>query len=169
MLSEKRPSRRARHNVLLVLAVIAGAATADDRVSAGLHACSAVTDETERLNCFDALAAAVAHDAPPPAVVAPTAAGAAPAPLTDDVGKGQTDEAGAAPETYTGAVTRCEKSSATNRWYFYFDNGQVWRQSNSGRLNFRDCVFDVTLERDLFGFKMTIPSEDRTVRVARVE
>lgn len=169
-MSSRDPYAHVVHYALLVLIVTAGPASADDRLSAGVRACAAVSDDDERLTCFDALAAAIADDAPAVAVAAtPAAASAAPPPLTDDVGKPQTDEPGEAPETYAATVARCEKNDATNRWYFYLENGQVWRQSNTGRLRFRDCAFDVTLQRDLFGYKMAIPSEDKTVRVSRVE
>jgi hypothetical protein len=60
-------------------------------------------------------------------------------------------------------------SEATGRWIFTFDNGQVWRQSNTGRLPFRDCDFVVTLRRDVFGYKLEIPSANRSVRVTRIQ
>lgn len=169
-MSRSSTARVACNTLLLLLPAFAGPASADDRLSAGVRACAAVSDETERLTCFDALAAAIAEEVPgAAAAAAPAAASAAPPPLTDDVGKPSTGEPDEAPESYTATVARCEKNNATNRWYFYFENGQVWRQSNTGRLHLRDCALEVTLQRDLFGFKMAIPSEDKTVRVSRVQ
>lgn len=181
-------SGRARTILHVALATVATSASADDRLEVGVRACAAVTSESERLDCFDVLATAIAGErslpvdaaaasaagelagspaapAAPGAANAPAAAAATPPPLTDDVGKPLAD----GEESYAATVIRCEKSDATNRWYFYFDNGQVWRQSNTGRLHFRECAFDVTVTRDAFGFKMKIPSENETIRVQRAK
>lgn len=90
-------------------------------------------------------------------------------PLSDDVGlervKGAEREK--TPE-YAAVVTRCERNPQTDQMYFYLENGQVWKQSNYRRLNYRDCRFEVTLRKDGFGYKLYIPSKDRNVRVNRL-
>ena len=147
---------------ILVVTPAMSFATADT-ISAGLTACARETDDAKRLACFDALADGTPSDAP--AGSAPTAT----PPLTAEVGLPGPEEADEEPpEVYAAHVSSCKKSAANNRWYFEFDNGQVWRQTNSGRLAFRDCDFDVTLRRDVFGFKIEIPGEDRTIRVTRI-
>ncbi len=133
---------------------------AGDALTAGLEACAAVTDAAERLNCFDVLAERIAERDP-------AASGQALPPLVDEVGKPATNDE-APDEEYAGRIASCEKSDASGRWYFTFDNGQIWRQTNAGRLPFRECDFDVTLKRDVFGYKLEIPSADRSVRVTRV-
>jgi hypothetical protein len=165
---------------LVLVACLPGSAAAADydaALAAALRACASVSDAGDRLACFDTLAEelGVAAAAQPKKIpVAPAAAATAAAaseatpPLDDAVGKERIDDDEEEPESWSGRVTSCEKSEATNRWYFHFDNGQVWRQSNAGRLTFRECEFDVTVERDLFGFKLAIPSMDKSVRVARV-
>lgn len=189
-------SRRRRARLVIAVCLLAGAAEAQDdsaSVAAGMRACASVSAAADRLACFDTLAAALGaapaeSRAPAPAAAAraespaagttaaptepqPAAAAAASAagrPLDDAVGKKQTDQGESEPQVWAGRLTACERSEATSRWYFHFDNGQVWRQSNAGRLTFRECEFDVTVERDLFGYKLNIPDMDKSIRVSRV-
>ena len=67
---------------------------------------------------------------------------------------------------HSGLVTSCKKG-ADSRYYFFFESGQVWRQSNIGRHRFKDCNFVVTIRRDAFGYKMQIDGETSKIRVAR--
>jgi hypothetical protein len=145
----------------------AGAGAAGESVVAGVLDCKRIADSAERLACFDALAQAISErNTENSGSGGDVAAAQALPPLGDDVGKARTDDEPAL--EYTGRVTSCEMSEASGRWIFTFDNGQIWRQSNTGRLPFRDCDFVVTLRRDVFGYKLEIPSEDRSIRVSRI-
>lgn len=149
----------------LLVAPITDMPAAEDTLADRLATCSEVTGDAERLACFDSLAKGMQST---PIVKADGAdkEHALP-PLADDVGKPKNEEE-VPPEEYAGRVESCAQSDASGRWYFTFDNGQVWRQSNSGRLPFRECDFAVRLRRDMFGYKLEIPSEDRSIRVTRV-
>lgn len=70
-------------------------------------------------------------------------------------------------EVITGTVVECLQD-ARNDTYFYFDNGQVWKQKTDSRIKFGDCNFDVTITRDFFGYKMQLVGEARRIRIARV-
>jgi hypothetical protein len=145
----------------------AGGGAAGESVVAGVLDCRSIADSAERLECFDTLAEAVsARSTENIGSAGDEAGGQALPPLGDDVGRARADDEPA--EEYTGRVTGCELSEASGRWIFTFDNGQVWRQSNTGRLPFRDCDFVVTLRRDVFGYKLEIPSANRSVRVTRI-
>jgi hypothetical protein len=173
------PARYVRYLLLPVVALLfaaplagavedAGAGAAGDSVVTGVLGCGSIADSAERLACFDALAEAVSERTTQNSESGGDEAGErAPPPLGDDVGRARTDDEPA--EEYGGRVTSCEMSEATGRWIFTFDNGQVWRQSNTGRLPFRDCDFVVTLRRDVFGYKLEIPSANRSVRVTRIQ
>ena len=150
-------------------------ASADDAAPGGLAECAAIADDTQRLACFDALASRqpaqpAPAPAPPPEPAGPAPAPAAgPVPITDEIGRERVD--GAREEEkpeYSATVTRCEESRQSGQTYFYFENGQVWRQSNYRRLRFRECRFEITLSEDTFGYSMYIPSEDRRIRVTRI-
>jgi hypothetical protein len=65
-------------------------------------------------------------------------------------------------------VTRCEKD-ARKKYYFVFENGQVWKQVSDKRLSYKQCDFEVTITKDFFGYKMQPDGEDRRVSIARVK
>ena len=90
------------------------------------------------------------------------------APLTDEVGLSQRDIGDAdKPRPYLANVTRCSLSPR-GKYYFYFDNGQVWRQTDAERQEFEDCDFSATIEKDMFGFKMRPQNGARPVRIKRI-
>lgn len=61
-------------------------------------------------------------------------------------------------------VNRCEES-VDGRYFFYLDNGQVWKQTRTDRYRYKDCNFSVTIIKDFFGHKMVTDDGERTVRV----
>jgi hypothetical protein len=94
-----------------------------------------------------------------------------PVPLTEEVGEEQvaSDKKSQTKESkFRGTVTKCSKGP-TGKWYFYFQNGQVWQQRDDDRLRFKDCNFDVTISKDFFGYKMQIEGESGKTRIARVK
>jgi len=145
-----------------------------------LKACAKTTNPDERIACFEALgkrmleaeAATTAMKAQP-VQMAPIAAEAAVAAqastpeLKDDLGgerfAKETDPANAQNQ---GLITSC-KYGRDDRWYFYFDNGQIWQQSNFGRLSFDECNFIATINKGLLGYKMKIDGRDAKIRVTR--
>jgi hypothetical protein len=65
-------------------------------------------------------------------------------------------------------VVRCLEQY-NEKFLFYFDNGQVWKQKTDKRLTYdEDCRFDITISKDFFGYKMETP-EGRTIRISRVK
>ncbi|MDH3616314.1 MAG: hypothetical protein OEQ90_07560 [Gammaproteobacteria bacterium] len=67
---------------------------------------------------------------------------------------------------HRGLVTSCKKG-ADDRWYFFFENGQVWKQANKSNRRFKECHYFVTVTRDGFGYKMQVDGETAKIRVAR--
>lgn len=151
-------------------ALLSTVVSADAALSDALGKCKRIENDAERLICFDAVAAMVG-DGSTTSETPDTTAQPAPdvVPLTDEIGKERV--AGAKTEEapkYAGTVTRCEESRQSGQTYFFFENGQVWKQANYRRLNLRNCRFDVTVAKDTFGYELHIPSKDRRVRVSRV-
>jgi hypothetical protein len=136
-------------------------AVADDDLATRLATCQAVTVENDRLACYDELAASIESNAGPEA---------APLILSDDIAKGEIKSTKVEQPEYAAVVTRCEEAKQERRLYFFMENGQVWKQSNTGRprLKDKDCQFEVTITKDSFGWIMNIPSEGRKVRVKRI-
>lgn len=92
----------------------------------------------------------------------------APQPLTDDVAIERVDPGKKENPEYVAQVVRCDKHQQSGQTYFFLDNDQVWKQANYRRMSLGKCEFEVRLKKDAFGYEMTIPSKDRTVRVSRV-
>ena len=186
--------RRAHLTTLITFAsvlLLAHDAMAQDAVGTALNKCAAISDDADRLSCYDALAAVLvpadkgsASSAAPVAAaesaaattaastVAVTSAAASASgavPLSDDVGKERIQPQSEQEQTrYASRVEKCEESQSSGQTYFFMDNGQVWKQSKYRRLNFKNCDFDVEISRGSFGYEMHIPSKDRNIRVNRV-
>lgn len=141
---------------------------ADPVSSEALQACSAIDDASARLACYDK---AVGRPAP--------AADTKATPAEETAAKKTPDDLGA--ETLPGArrsddeelavrarVTGCKKDSR-NKYMFFFENGQVWRQSSDKRVYFKDCNFEVTISRDFFGYRMLRDGDKGRIRIARVK
>ena len=169
-----------------------GIAHADDPVKA-LGVCAKMTDRDARLACYDELGKSVldeesaAEQTPQEVGVETVAAGAsavteatgptiATAPeegatdipsLPDNLG-GTSFERGSEEGAFKhrGLVTSCQ-IGADGRWFFFFENGQIWKQSNRSRQRFKECHFFVTITRDGFGYKMQIDGKTSKIRVAR--
>ena len=153
--------------LLMALSNAAVAAPSADTIEK-LKACARITDQETRFACYDELGERVlreetadstpAQDSPvePQAETATTPVAE---PLPDDLGSKKAIQ-------YIGTVTSCKKGHFGD-WFFFFDNGQVWKQVSDRNVRFKECNFDVTITKDAFGYKMRIDSEDRTIRVKR--
>jgi len=133
--------------------------------SSDMARCAELEDADARLACYDEVIGG-SSSSPPIA----EAAEKEPTPLTEEVGEEQVDskdKPDQAPEEFTGQVTDCRKQ-ADGRWYFYFANGQVWKESNSGRNRFNDCDFEATITKDGFGYRMQVDGEGKKIRIGRV-
>ncbi len=146
-------------------------------VSAGLEHCSTIDDATARLACYDELSGRqMPPDVAPAVVPAPPPESPPEAPAQASTGS-SIDELGS--ESLSGApekeelavratVTKCQKDSR-KRYFFFFENGQVWKQASDKRLYFRDCNFEVTITKDYFGYKMQRDGEKGRTRISRVK
>lgn len=181
----------------VILSLTAAASSrADDSVSEGMQGCVTIEAPTKRLACYDELARRTvpAKEAPKPpsagldpepspapvaAQVLQQAVVAAPAPepvpatvkTLDDLDAETMPKSAREEEkdlTVRAKVTRCEKD-ARKKYYFVFDNGQVWKQSSDKRLTYRECAFEVTITKDFFGYKMQPDGEKGRIRIARVK
>ncbi len=163
--------------VLTAIATIAMSMTAvaqDADIVASLKACADVTEQDARLACYDKLGERVLGQetavvpAAPQEVVQPqqeaqpeVVAEAAPRvePLPDDLGRDENVQ-------YRGVISSCKKGHYGD-WYFYFENGQIWKEVSNRSARLRECEFPATITRDTFGYKMRIDGIDKTLRVKR--
>ncbi len=147
--------------------------------------CRSIDNNAERLACYDQLNA---PPAPPtnqvevpvapvpvskpletPTVVAPPPADE-PAVLDDTVGRERIAERKGeqAALRVSGHVNGC-REDRSGKYRFYFENGQIWQQKDNKRISWRECDFDVTIEKDFFGYKMLPLGEKRTIRISRIK
>jgi hypothetical protein len=164
--------------LLLGSAVLAASSGVRAQDANSMARCADIEDADARLACYDE--AFGQGRSPGPAAEAPRKAaeeaaddatsGSEPLPLTDQVGAGQLDRKDRPElevERFEGRVVECKRDSR-NTWYFYFDNGQVWKQRSNTRFKKRECGFTVTISRDSFGYTMQIEGETKKLRVGRV-
>ena len=134
-----------------------------------LRVCARITDEDARLACFDRLGESVlreelADNRPTQEEeVQPAAATEAETTVMplDELGRSKNDQ-------YVGLITSCKKGQY-GKWYFIFDNDQVWKDVNNRNLRFKECHFNATITKSAFGYKMRIEGSDRTIRVTRIQ
>jgi len=143
-----------------------------------LKACAKMTDRDARIACYENLGKRALEDesaaekssaemiVQPEAEAAavPVATGTAKntVALPDDLGTTSFEN----PTQYRGLITSCKKG-ADEQWYFYFDDGQVWKQVDGRRFRYRECNFFVTITNDGLGYKMQIDADKNKIRVSR--
>ena len=161
--------------LLITVFTSSGIAQSVDSVEE-LKACAKTTDRDARFACFDNLGERVLREesadkkptrekAAQPEAVTATATNAQPQP--DALGKSTFgDDQASASIQYSGLITSCKKGHY-GYWYFIFDNGQVWKKANKRKLRFKECNFNATITKDVFGYKMQIDGVEKTIRVRR--
>lgn len=131
-----------------------------ENLLAQLTDCTMLSQDNARLQCFDDLAQAFSQ-VDVNEVEQPEA-------LPENLGGGKFDKSVKKPDISRGRLASCKKSH-DGRWFFIFENGQVWKQVNHSRRrnNFKNCDFSVAIKEDGFGYKMHIEELAKVVRVKR--
>ncbi|WP_141398452.1 MULTISPECIES: hypothetical protein [Microbulbifer] len=136
-----------RLTLFLSLFVLACGASADSLTNQ-MRGCASIKSDNERLACYDALSKSLDARA------------------EDIFGQEQKRIVEEAPEQITAQVKAIQKG-AYGKAIIVLDNGQVWRQNDSGRILW-DAGDSVVVERGLFGsFFMKSTGGGRKIRVKR--
>lgn len=158
--------------VLTLLFFAAFTSSADENTSDGLQRCVTVEDASARLACYDGLARRTQSAVTPglePGDSAPAGKVAdEPAADNDRVAQRRPKQEKGEALGFRATVTRCRQDS-NRKYYFYFENGEVWKQSDRKKLKYEDCAFDVSVSKDFFGYKMQQDGVDRRIRITRVK
>jgi hypothetical protein len=128
-------------------------------LSSTINSCSSIQKDDKRLRCYDSLSAEIEKQGAADPVLEQ---------LPEDIGGGKFDTSQREEDSSRGLVVSCKKS-LDKKWFFIFDNGQVWKQVNADnrRYNYKGCNFYVTVKKDGFGYKMQIDGKGREIRIKR--
>ena len=122
--------------------------------------CASMSKNVERLACFDSVAAAfsqpIVKDKKPNI----------PKALDENIGGSKFDKVKDKKKVSRGSVVSCQKSR-DGKWFFVFDNGQVWKQTDRLKRRYKDCSFNVTISEDGFGYKILVDGEKGPIRMRR--
>nr|WP_010131427.1 hypothetical protein [Microbulbifer agarilyticus] len=131
---------------MTLLSLPATAATVEEE----LKQCTEFSDDAKRLACYDKLAGNLqAH-------------------VEQRFGQEEKRAIAEAPESITAIIESAQKG-AYGKYTFTLDNGQVWRQTDSGRTIWRGGE-QVTVERGALGsFFMRKADGGRALRVKRIQ
>lgn len=136
---------------------------AEESTQKGLQRCGLINNSSARLACYDQLGGrkglAVAKSIEPMAL------------QQDEVSSSllaKQNTRRAEPVSATLKVIKCVKRGGNNKYMFYLEDGQVWKQISSKRLNFKNCNFDVSILKDFFGYKMQLQDSKKKFSVSRV-
>jgi len=132
-----------------LLALLATGANADS-LSGQLQGCATIAADSERLACYDTLSKTLDGRA------------------EQNFGQERKRIAEEAPDSIEATIAGIQEA-AYGKLLITLDNGQVWRQNDSARVNW-ESGDPVIVERALFGsFFMKQPDGGRRMRVKRVK
>lgn len=134
---------------------------ADDNLMQELERCRTISDNDGRLGCYDEIGKAPPADPTETDIIDAVRYKE----LTDDIGLSGSEEDN---KTYLVTLSSCGVASNL-KFYFYFDNGQVWRYVGGKKLRYRDCSHTGKVTEDRFGYFLQIDGETRTLRIDRVK
>ncbi|MBY6189693.1 hypothetical protein KUV22_04610 [Microbulbifer agarilyticus] len=134
----------------LLVTSIFGLPAMADTVQEELKRCTEFSDDSKRLACYDKLANNLQTH------------------VEQRFGQEEKRAIQEAPESITATIESAQKG-AYGKYTFTLDNGQVWRQTDSGRTIWRGGE-QVTLERGALGsFFMRKTEGGRALRVKRIK
>jgi hypothetical protein len=151
-------------------------ASANAQDAADLESCANLEDPQARLACYDAASQGLQEEklASPPVEAAPAGesvespAAEDSAPAWDAIGEEQPGPEDEKEQSLRLALTDCRKGP-TGKWYFYFDDGQVWKQKDNDRFSTKNCDGEVAISKDFFGYKIKFQTTENKIRAERVK
>ena len=164
---------------MLLLISLPSAAQDDSVPLQEIQQCREHSSAEKRLTCYDQIGKAAPVEEMPVVLIDAEAADKATAQAdsaqdlepnvqsggpADDFGlpKSKDDYA-----SFRTTVSRCGEAN-DRRFYFYLEDGQIWKYVGNKRLRYKNCNSPATLSEDGFGFTLQMDGEP-TLRVLRVK
>ena len=142
---------------------------AEDNIRDELESCRAVDEAAVRLSCYDRISGRQSQTSEP-AIEGPTEVSVPVSAPPENLGAEtlhHDDEEKVKVPPVAARVNRCSKD-VRDKYIFYLEGGQVWKQSGDKRLYFKNCDFGVSIRKDFFGYKMQLEDSKTKFRVSRV-
>jgi hypothetical protein len=149
--------------VFLVAIMSSSMLQAKESIKDGLQRCALTTNSSARLACYDLLSGRD-NKLTPSVIETP----ALPLKKVEIDPPLPADKPKAELETQVLRITKCTRSGGNDKYTFYLDDGQVWKQVSHKRMKFDDCDLEVSIHKDFFGFKMQVEGAKKKFRVSRV-
>jgi hypothetical protein len=171
MFDSAGPLERFVRNVLLaaIVSSMPVLSIAEDNLRDALKSCAAFDDGAVRLSCYDRISGRQ-NEARNPVREDPAVASAPVAAPPETLGAEslhRDDEKKVKEPPVAARVIRCTKD-VRDKYIFYLEGGQVWKQVSDKRLYFKDCNFGVSIRKDFFGYKMQLEDSKKKFRVSRI-
>ena len=151
-------------------------AQSDGRSTDGIAECREFADAEARLACYDRIGKTASGnkeqsepgenvaETPEPGMAEIEKGDSGYGVLSDDTGLPQSADAN---KPIPVTISKC--GEATNfKFYFYFDNGQVWRYIGGKKLRYRGCEGAAILVEDRLGFSLQMEGDNARLRVKRI-
>jgi hypothetical protein len=161
---------------ILALLCTSPTQASNGEIAEQFKSCARIQQDADRITCYEQLGkwvlgdealASVETSATPAEVDVITAEVPIEGVLPDSLGGGDfSDKAGIKVKTNRGRVSSCKKAS-DRKWFYIFDNGQVWKQVDRRKRHYKNCDFFVTVSKDSFGYTMVIDGKDSKIRIDR--
>ena len=148
--------------IISIIVLPTSSLVAEDNLMEDLNRCRSISNDDARLVCYDGIAKAPLNAAPQEANVASPVEYKV---LTDDVGLAETEGDSIA---FLATISDCVLAP-NYQFYFYFDNGQVWRYLGNKKLRYRECNLAAKITEDRMGYSMQIDGETRSLRIERIK
>jgi len=136
---------------------------ADESAQDGLQRCGLIGDTAVRIACYDQLGGRK-NPVAAKVITSPTLP---PDELGEESLTGRKSKR-AAPAPVVVKITKCIKRGGNQKYHFYLEGGQVWKQISDKRLNFKDCNFSASIRKDFFGYQMQLQDSKKKLRVKRI-
>lgn len=167
---------------ILSLLLVAENSSAQQSIRTAFEACTQISDERERLRCFDGLADSEAEVMTAESPVATETTVEQPNPIEpaqaidalDDLGlehleEYQREAIEQIAELEVEATVARVTANPHGLLYFHLDNGQVWRQLERARLNYpKNEPFMIVISQGFMGdYRLRINGTGRMIRIRR--
>lgn len=152
---------------LIIFSTETNAEQGNQELAKQIRECAVIAKSKQRIDCYDQIAKHLDNSAVKNSTTKTASGSSTPTTtLPETLGGSRFDKDNKESPINRGKVVSCKRAS-DKRWFFIFENGQVWKQTDRRQRFFSDCNFNVTVQQDGFGYVMAIESKKSKIRIRR--